>query len=76
MNKHYSQIDLEPDIYISHKTGKGIIVIDSRHYFIGKTKIKKEKYIYFQYRQGKKVIQKYLGMKRPKHWLQDGNYID
>lgn len=72
MYRHYSQIDLPPDIYISNKTGKGIIVIDDRHYFVGKTKLKKDKYVYFQYRSGKKIIDIYLGKKRLSHWLKDG----
>ena len=67
----YKFFKLEPDIYISNKTGKGIIIIDEKNYFYGKVKIKKDKYIYFQDRNGKKIIDKYMGIKKPepnKYW--------
>jgi len=62
---------VEPGLYLCKKTGKGIFVNKDRTYQIGKTKIKKDCYLYFQFRDGKKVIQMYLGKTKPSHWLSD-----
>jgi len=50
-----------PGIYLCDELGRGIIVDEDGHYYCGTVKLKKGIYRYFQYRLGKKVIQKYLG---------------
>lgn len=51
----------KPVIYINEETGKGVIVNKARITHRGSIQIKAGVYKYFQYREGKKVIQKYLG---------------
>ena len=74
----YKQVcdSMTPGLYIGISREKGILVNDDKTFFVGTVKIKKDKYYYFQYRDGKKVIQKYLGKKRPAYHLRDGNYFD
>jgi len=50
-----------PVIYINEETGKGLVVQRNRKVSRGSVQIKKGEYRYFQYRQGKKIITKYLG---------------
>jgi len=67
---------VKPGVYICKATGKGLLVEKDRTYFCGSVKVKKDSYVYFQYRNGKKVIQKYLGKAWPKHWLSErDNYF-
>jgi len=65
---------MEPGLYLGTDKKKGILVNDDKTFCIGTIKIKKDKYCYFQYRAGKKIIQRYIGKKRPGHWLTDGEY--
>ncbi|GAH39717.1 unnamed protein product, partial [marine sediment metagenome] len=60
---------VDPGLYLCKKTGKGIFVEKDRTYKLGKIKIKKEQYLYFQFRDGKKVIQLYLGKTKPSFWV-------
>lgn len=74
----YKQVcdSMTPGLYIGVSREKGILVNEDKTFFVGTVKIKKGKYFYFQYRNGKKVIQKYLGKKRPADLLTDGTYFD
>lgn len=74
----YKQVceSMTPGLYIGVSKKKGILVNEDKTFFVGTVKIKKEKYYYFQYRDGKKVKQEYLGRKRPAYYCSDGNYFD
>lgn len=69
MIRQILQEKILPGVYICRETGKGILVEKDRTYFCGSIKTKSDKYFYFQYRKGKKVIQKYLGKVWPKDRL-------
>ena len=62
---------VSPGLYLCEKTGKGLLVEKDGSYFFGSIRVKGNRYRYFQYRDGKKVIQKYIGKARPAHWLPD-----
>ncbi len=49
------------EIFINQDESKGIIILPNRTVRHGSIKVKKDRYKYFQYRSGKKVIQIYLG---------------
>lgn len=61
MEKKVLKEEGSPEIYTNKETGKGVIILSNRTVKKGSIQVKKDKYYYFQYRQGKKVIQKYLG---------------
>ncbi|MEE8341917.1 MAG: hypothetical protein V3R52_07455 [Candidatus Neomarinimicrobiota bacterium] len=56
-------------LYIGAGRKHGILVNEDKTFFIGTVKIKKCKYEYFQYRDGKKVIQRYIGKVKAEYWL-------
>lgn len=56
----------DPGIYINRKTGKGIVINDDAEIKTGRIKLVKEKYLYFQYREGKKIKNVYVGISRCK----------
>lgn len=61
MDKKILKEEGSPEIYTNKETGKGVIILANRTVRRGSIKVKKDKYYYFQYRAGKKVIQIYLG---------------
>ncbi len=71
MYKQHLHESIKPGIYICKETRRGIIVNEDLTYFPGTIKTKNGKYIYLQYRNGDKVIQKYLGKEWPPYWIRD-----
>jgi len=50
-----------PGIYLDYKTGKPLVIISEEEYHVGSICIRKEKYKYCRWREGKKIKEKYLG---------------
>ncbi|MCD6422850.1 MAG: hypothetical protein J7L42_01870 [Elusimicrobia bacterium] len=55
---------IPPGIYENHQTGKVIVIINESEYYLGHIRIRKNKYKYAVWRQGKKIKEKYLGIKK------------
>jgi len=53
---------IDNGFYEDLKTGKVLIVLSVGECYSGRVVIKKNRYKYYQYRQGKKVIDKYVGV--------------
>lgn len=50
-----------PGIYLHSETGKPLIVISETEYHVGSICIRKGKYKYARWREGKKIKEKFLG---------------
>lgn len=62
-------------IYLNYEVMKGVLLKKGEGVIKGSIVLKKEKYLYFQYRSGEKIIQKYLGKKKPEHWIKE-DYVN
>ena len=51
-------------IYENAGTGKVIVIISDAEYYFGHIRIRNNKYKYASWRQGKKIKEKYLGIKK------------
>ena len=56
--------NIPPGIYENAKTGKVIVIISDAEYYFGHIRIRNNKYKYASWRQGKKIKEKYLGIKK------------
>lgn len=55
--------DLEKhEIYTDEASGKGVIILANKTVRHGTVKVRKNRYKYFQYREGRKIRQIYLGV--------------
>ena len=52
---------IPPGIYENAATGKVIVIISDTEYYLGRIRIRNNKYKYASWRQGKKIKEKYLG---------------
>ncbi len=62
MKKILSDDPGKPEIYTDEASGKGVIILANRTVRHGTVKVRKNRYKYFQYREGRKVRQIYLGV--------------
>jgi len=51
-------------VYENAATGKVIVIISDAEYYFGHIRIRNNKYKYASWRQGKKIKEKYLGIKK------------
>ena len=51
-------------VYENAATGKVIVIISNSEYYLGHIRIRNNKYKYASWRQGKKIKEKYLGIKK------------